>query len=83
MASVRCHLAIVAGRKLRNVIVTYPGGAFPSAAEGLLVGQCICSVKEFTVECHSTVDFNGVAVIENGSLSFLPLSVYLKTVSNV
>ena len=64
MASVRCHMAVVNGRRCRNVIVTYSGETVPSD-RGLDVGKCECSVREFTGECHSTVDFNGVAVIEN------------------
>lgn len=62
--SVRCHAAVMAGAVHKNVVITYDGTHAPSrnAVVDSVVSKDI-SILPFTAETHSTVDYNGIAVI--------------------
>ena len=63
--SVRCHASVMAGKVYKNVVITYTGTHAPS--QSYMTDTILCkdiSVLPFTVESHSTVDYNGIAVID-------------------
>jgi hypothetical protein len=78
MASVRCHAAIVDGSIVRNALVRYSSGIIPGDTCGVTVHAEEFSVVPMEHEQHSTVDFNGVAVITGSEISFIPISEYLR-----
>lgn len=62
--SVRCHAAVMAGKVHKNVMITYDGTHAPSRNAVADSVECShISVSPFTAETHSTVDYNGIAVI--------------------
>lgn len=75
MASVRCHAAILNGVMTRDVVVSYTGSTTPDD-NGMTINCEDIKISDFTSECHSTIAFNGVAVIEGQKLSFIPISLY-------
>ncbi|MCM1051833.1 MAG: hypothetical protein NC349_07710 [Paenibacillus sp.] len=77
MASVRCHAAIVNGDIVRNAIVRYDADILPGDA-GIIISVNECSVVSMGHEEHSTVSFNGVAVISEKEIRFIPISEYMK-----
>lgn len=77
MARVRCHALIGDGTvRLRNVIIAYPSDELPDQRHGGEIISTPVEVMEMGFECHSTVDFNGVAEIgvNCDSVRFIPLS---------
>lgn len=77
MASVRCHAAIIDGNIVRNAIVRYDADILPGEA-GSIIHVNECSVIPMGHEEHSTVSFNGVAVISEKEIRFIPISEYTK-----
>ncbi|MDE6371876.1 MAG: hypothetical protein K2K92_10370 [Duncaniella sp.] len=76
MLSVRCHAAIQGGRVYRPAVVVLdlPSPLIPSDGETLtLEGLTPAKVAEIDAELHSTVSYNGVAVI-GLQLAQLPVS---------
>lgn len=77
MASVRCHAAIVDGDIVRNAVVRYDADILPGNAS-IIIPVNECSVIPMGHEEHSTVSFNGVAVISDKEIRFIPISEYMK-----
>lgn len=64
-----------------NVVVTYEDEQLPVDGSVVDVETCHAKVSPFTGECHSTVDFNGIAHIRQDRITFVPMagvSDYLK-----
>ncbi len=62
--AIRCHALIKSGKVFGNVVITYDGTREPSqnVPVDTVVGKNI-SFAPCTCETHSTVDYNGIAVI--------------------
>lgn len=61
--STRCHAAVINGKVLRNIIVSYQGT--PDVCAGF-------EIKPFTGEVHSTDDFNGAVIVMPAQFEFYP-----------
>lgn len=61
--SVRCHAVITPDGVYGNVVISYDGAEMPPHGKALTVMSDNISVTPFTGEIHSTVDYNGIAVI--------------------
>lgn len=62
--SVRCHVSVMDGEALANVVITYDGERLPSELQPCdAVQGRVLTVCPFTGETHSTVDYNGISVI--------------------
>lgn len=77
MVSVRCHAAIVEGNIVRNVLVRYSPDVVPGTCR-LTIQAIELSVSPMGHEEHSTVAFNGVAVISGHDICFVPISEYVE-----
>lgn len=74
--SIRCHAAVIAGAVHKNVVITYDGSHAPSpdATYDRVACESI-SISPFIAETHSTVDYNGVAVIGVSEISDIQLTL--------
>lgn len=73
--SVRCHAVITPDGIYKNAVISYEGTHVPSYDKPLLIKVSDISVRPFTGEIHSTVDFNGIAVAGTIELPTEKLSV--------
>lgn len=60
--SVRCHAVITPDGIYKNAVISYEGTCVPAYDKPLSIKVSDISVRPFTGEIHSTVDFNGIAV---------------------
>lgn len=60
---VRCHAAVAAGSVHKRVVLIYRGDAVPIDGKYAVVYTRDWKILPCDAECHSTVNYNGIAVI--------------------
>lgn len=73
--SVRCHAVITPDGICKNAVISYEGTCVPAYDKPLSIKASDISVRPFTGEIHSTVDFNGIAVAGTVELPTERLSI--------
>lgn len=72
--SVRCHAVITIECIYKNAVISYDGDRLPMYDNPIVVKADAISVQSFTSEIHSTVDYNGIAVVGYADLSDIRLT---------
>lgn len=76
LVAVRCHACIMSGEVYKNVVITYDGIRTPSELSASDTIDCRdISLHPFTGEIHSTVDYNGIAVVGAHASSDIQLTI--------
>lgn len=65
LQSVRCHAVITPEGIHKNSVISYRSQAVPVHGRPLTVTAEGIEVSPFTGEIHSTIDYNGIAVVGN------------------
>ncbi len=64
MGAVRCHAVIYGGKVTANAVVSYDDATVPHDDAAMTIDEAgRVSVMPMGMECHSTVDYNGIAVV--------------------
>ena len=56
-----------------NIVVSYGSERLPADGSISCVDGCRGVVRQFTGECHSTVDYNGIVRLRPNALTFIPM----------
>lgn len=73
--SVRCHAVITPDGIHANAIIRYDGDAVPAHGGHLTLTAADIAVSTFMSEAHSTIDYNGIAVVGDIDLTGITLTV--------
>lgn len=64
MGAVRCHAVVCGGKVTANAVVSYDDATVPHDDAVMTIADAgRVSVVSMGMECHSTVDYNGIAVV--------------------
>lgn len=78
--SVRCHAVVTPDGIHANVILKYVGDAIPAHGGHLTLTAADISVTPFISETHSTIDYNGIAVV--GDIDLTGVTLTAETLSS-
>lgn len=81
LQSVRCHAVITPDGIHKNSVISYRSQTVPVHGRPLTVTVEGIEVTPFTGEIHSTIDYNGIAVI--GELSRPDIKLTVDSISTV
>lgn len=64
MGAVRCHAVVCGGNVTANAVVSYDDATVPHDDVAMTIDDAgSVSIVSMGMECHSTVDYNGIAVV--------------------
>ena len=73
--SVRCHAVITPSGVEKNAVISFDGKAMPSHGIPSTQTAAGIMVSPFIAEVHSTVDYNGIAVVGDADLTDVRLTL--------